>query len=93
MDCCEVPRLQHDDDDDGIGWRTTITLSPRIAPADLSNGAPIAVVWIIVVAIGQRALEIGKTTALVRQRVLFDGRHSIIVRKAIARGSRIRILI
>jgi hypothetical protein len=21
MDCCEVPRLQHDDDDDGIGRR------------------------------------------------------------------------
>jgi hypothetical protein len=40
MDCCEVPRLQHDDDDDGIGRRTTITLPPRIAPADMSNGAP-----------------------------------------------------
>ncbi len=41
MDCCEVPRLQHDDDDDdGIGWTTTITLPPRIEPADLSNGAP-----------------------------------------------------
>ncbi len=40
MDCCEVPRLQHDDDDDGIGRRTTITPPPRIAPADLSDGAP-----------------------------------------------------
>ncbi len=39
---------------------------------------------IIVIAIGQRALEIGKTTASVGQRVLFDGRHSIIVRKAIS---------
>ncbi len=40
MDCCEVPRLQHNDDDDGIGQRMTITLPPRIAPTDLSNGAP-----------------------------------------------------
>ncbi len=43
MDCCEVPCLQHDDDDDGddgIGRRTTITLPHRIAPADLSDGAP-----------------------------------------------------
>ncbi len=40
MDCCEVPRLRHDDDDDNIGRRTTITLPPRIAPADLSDGAP-----------------------------------------------------
>jgi hypothetical protein len=40
MDCCEMPRLQHDNDDDGIGRRTTITLPPRIAPADLSNGVP-----------------------------------------------------
>ncbi len=39
MDCCEVPRLQHDDNDDGIGRTTTITLPPRIAPADLSDGA------------------------------------------------------
>ena len=39
---------------------------------------------IVVVAIRQRALEIGKTTALVGQRVLFDGRRSIIVRKAIS---------
>jgi hypothetical protein len=38
----------------------------------------------IVVAIGQRALEMGKTTALVGQRVLFDGRRSIIMRKAVA---------
>ncbi len=41
---------------------------------------------IIVVAIGQRALEIGKTTALVGQRVLFDGRRSIIMRKAMAQN-------
>jgi hypothetical protein len=41
-------------------------------------------VRIIVITIGQRALEIGETTASVGQRVLFDGRHSIIVRKAIA---------
>ncbi len=40
MDCCKVPRLQHDNDDDGIGRTTTITLPPRIAPADQSNGAP-----------------------------------------------------
>ncbi len=40
MDCCKVLRLQHDDDDDNIGWRTTITLPPRITPADLSDGAP-----------------------------------------------------
>ncbi len=40
MDCCEVPRLQHDEDDNGIGRRMTITLPPRIAPANLSNGAP-----------------------------------------------------
>ena len=33
---------------------------------------------------GQRALEIGKTTASVR--VLFDGRRSIIVRKAVAQN-------
>ncbi len=43
-----------------------------------------AVVRIIIVAIGQHALEIGKTTALVGQRVLYDGRRSIIVRKAVA---------
>jgi hypothetical protein len=41
-------------------------------------------VRIIIVAIGQRALEIGETKASVRQRVLFDGRRSIIVRKAVA---------
>jgi hypothetical protein len=29
MDCCEVPRLQHDDDNDGIGRTATITLPPR----------------------------------------------------------------
>ncbi len=40
MDCCEVPCLQHDDDDNGVGWRTTITLPPRIAPADMIDGAP-----------------------------------------------------
>ncbi len=40
MDCCKVPRPEHDDDDDGIGWTTTITLPPRIAPTDLSNGVP-----------------------------------------------------
>ncbi len=40
MDCCEVLRLQHDDDDNNIGRRRTITLPPRIAPADLSNGTP-----------------------------------------------------
>ncbi len=43
MDCCKVPRLQHDNDDDdnnGIGRTTTITLPPRIVPADLSDGAP-----------------------------------------------------
>jgi hypothetical protein len=45
-----------------------------------------AIVRIIVVAIEQRALEIGKTTALVRQRVLFDDRHSIIVHKAVAQN-------
>jgi hypothetical protein len=45
-----------------------------------------AIVRIIVVAIGQHALEIGKTTALVGQRVLFDGRRSIIVRKAVAQN-------
>jgi hypothetical protein len=84
MDCCEVPRIQHDDDDDGIGRRTTITLPPRIAPADMSDLRANAVVRIIVVAIGQRVLEIGETTASVGQRVLFDGRRSIIVRKAVA---------
>jgi hypothetical protein len=41
-----------------------------------------AVLRIIVVAIGQRALEISKTMASVEQWVHFDGRHSIIVRKA-----------
>jgi hypothetical protein len=41
-------------------------------------------VRIIVIAIGQRALEIGETTASVGQRVLFDGRRSIIVRNAVA---------
>ncbi len=41
---------------------------------------------IIVVAIGQRALEIGETTASVGQQVLFDGRRSIIVRKAVAQN-------
>jgi hypothetical protein len=41
---------------------------------------------IIVVAIGQRALEIGEMTALVGHRVLFDGRRSIIVRKAVAQN-------
>ncbi len=41
---------------------------------------------IIVVAIGQRALEIGKMTALVGYRVLFDGRRSIIVCKAVAQN-------
>ncbi len=41
MDCCKVPRHQHDDDDDnGIGRMTTITLPPRIAPVDLSDGVP-----------------------------------------------------
>ncbi len=40
MDCCEVPRLQHDNDNDGFGRTMTITLPPRIAPADLSDGAP-----------------------------------------------------
>jgi hypothetical protein len=39
MDCCEVPRLQHNDDDNGISRTMTITLPPRIAPADLSDGA------------------------------------------------------
>jgi hypothetical protein len=39
---------------------------------------------IIVVAIGQHALEIGKTMASVGQQVLFDGRRSIIVHKAVA---------
>ncbi len=41
---------------------------------------------IIVIAIGQRALEIGKMTASVGQRVLFDGRRSIIVHKAVAQN-------
>ncbi len=41
---------------------------------------------IIVVAIGQCALEIGETTASVGQRVLFHGRRSIIVRKAVAQN-------
>ncbi len=45
-----------------------------------------AVVRIIVVAIAQRALEIGETTASVGQRVLFDGRRSIIVHKAVAQN-------
>ncbi len=40
MDCWEVPRLEHDDNNNGIGRRTSITLPPRIAPADLSNGTP-----------------------------------------------------
>ena len=40
MDCCKVPHLQHDDNDDNICWRTTITLPSRITPMDLSNGAP-----------------------------------------------------
>jgi hypothetical protein len=44
-------------------------------------------VRIIVVAIGQRALEMGETTALVGQRVLFDGRRSIIVCKAVAQNN------
>ncbi len=30
MDCCEVPRLQHNDDDDSIGRTMTITLPPRV---------------------------------------------------------------
>ncbi len=84
MDCCKVPHLQHDDNDDGTGRRTTITLPPRIALADMSNLHANAVMRIIVVAIGQRALEIGETTASVGQWVLFDGRRSIIVRKAVA---------
>ncbi len=43
-----------------------------------------AIVRIILVAIGQRALEIGETMASVGQWVLFDGRRSIIVHKAVA---------
>ncbi len=86
MDCCKVPRLQHDDDDDGIGRRTTITPPPPHRACEPEQWHANAVVRIIVVAIGQRALEIGKTTALVGQRVLFGGRRSIIVRKAVAQN-------
>jgi hypothetical protein len=86
MDCCEVPRLQHDDNDDGIGRRTTITPPLPHRAHGPERWCANAVVRIIVVAIGQRALEIGKTTALVGQRVLFDGRRSIIVRKAVAQN-------
>jgi hypothetical protein len=86
MDCCEVPRLQHDDKDDGIGRRTTITPLPPHRARGPEQWRANAVVRIIVVAIGQRALEIGETTALVGHRVLFDGRCSIILRKAVAQN-------
>jgi hypothetical protein len=74
MDCCEVLHLQHNDNDNGISRTTTLTPPPPHRARGPERWRTNAVVRIFIVAIGQRALEIGETTASIGQQVLFKER-------------------